>query len=59
MKIMRERAGGIGAHVEIISRPGQGTIASLTLPTHPVSRSSGTAITGLELASLAGLMRSH
>lgn len=59
MKIMRERADGIGAQVEIISKPGQGTTASLTLPTHPVSRSSGTAITGLELESLTGLLRSH
>ena len=59
MKIMRERAGGIGAQVDIISTPGQGTTASLTLPTHPVSKSSGAAITGLELDSLAGLMRVH
>jgi two-component system nitrate/nitrite sensor histidine kinase NarX len=55
MKIMRERAGGIGAQVEIISGPGQGTTATLTLPTHPVSKSSTGAITGLELESLAGL----
>ena len=40
MKIMRERAGGIGAEVEIVSGPGQGTTATLTLPTHPVSRGS-------------------
>ena len=59
MKIMRERASGIGAQVEIISKPGQGTTASLTLPTHPVAKSSGAAITGLELESLAGLMRPH
>ena len=59
IKIMRERAGGIGAQVDIISTPGQGTTASLTLPTHPVSKSSGAAITGLELDSLAGLMRVH
>ncbi|MBG6076687.1 sensor histidine kinase [Polaromonas sp. CG_9.11] len=57
MKIMRERADGIGAQVEIISKPGQGTTASLTLPAHPVAKSSGTAITGLALESLAGLMR--
>jgi len=57
LKIMRERAGGIGAQVEIISGPGQGTTATLTLPTHPVSKSSSGAITGLELESLAGLMR--
>ena len=57
MKIMRERAGGIGAQVEIISRPGQGTTATLTLPTHPVARSNSVAMTGLELESFAGLMR--
>jgi two-component system nitrate/nitrite sensor histidine kinase NarX len=56
MKIMRERAGGIGARVEIVSRPGEGTRATLTLPTHPVT-GGGVAITGLELESLAGLMR--
>jgi two-component system nitrate/nitrite sensor histidine kinase NarX len=57
LKIMRERAHGIGAEVDILSQPGQGTTTRLTLPTHPVARSGGTAITGLELESLAGLMR--
>ena len=57
MNIMRERADGIGARVEVVSRPGQGTTATLTLPAHPVSRSTGMAITGLELESLAGMMR--
>lgn len=57
MKIMRERARGIGADVEIVSKPGQGTTATLTLPMHPVAKSSGVAITGLELDSLTGLMR--
>ena len=52
MKIMRERAGGIGAQVEIISRPGQGTTATLTLPTHPVT-GLGVATTSLYLAPLA------
>ena len=52
MKIMRERAGGIGAQVEVVSGPGLGTTATLTLPAHPVSRSRSTAITGLELESL-------
>ncbi|NML85832.1 type IV pili methyl-accepting chemotaxis transducer N-terminal domain-containing protein [Polaromonas sp.] len=56
MKIMRERAGGIGAQVEIVSRPGGGTAATLTLPTHPVTGGS-VATTGLELESPAGLMR--
>jgi two-component system nitrate/nitrite sensor histidine kinase NarX len=37
MKIMRERASGIGAQVEVASTPGQGTTATLTLPTHPVT----------------------
>ncbi|CAN5565818.1 type IV pili methyl-accepting chemotaxis transducer N-terminal domain-containing protein [soil metagenome] len=57
MKIMRERAGGIGAQVEVSSRPGEGTTATLTLPAHPVSRSGSTAITAPELESLDGLMR--
>ncbi|CAM3533669.1 type IV pili methyl-accepting chemotaxis transducer N-terminal domain-containing protein [Polaromonas hydrogenivorans] len=52
MKIMRERAGGIGAQVEIVSGPGLGTTVMLTLPAHPVSRGRSTAITGLELESL-------
>ncbi len=56
MKIMRERAQGIGAEVQVISRPGGGTAATLTLPTHPVT-GGGVATTGLELDSLAGLMR--
>ena len=56
MKIMLERAGGIGAQVEIVSRPGGGTAATLTLPTHPVTGGS-VAATGLELESPAGLMR--
>ena len=56
MKIMRERAEGIGAEVQVISRPGGGTVATLTLPAHPVT-GGGVATTGLELDSLAGLMR--
>ena len=56
MKIMRERAEGIGAEVQVISRPGGGTVATLTLPAHPVT-GGGVATTGLELESLAGLMR--
>ena len=56
MKIMHERAGGIGARVEVVSRPGGGTRATLTLPAHPVT-GGGVATTGLELESLAGLMR--
>ena len=56
MKIMRERAEGIGAEVQVISRPGGGTVATLTLPVHPVT-GGGVATTGLELDSLAGLMR--
>lgn len=56
MKIMRERAGGIGAKVEIVSRPGGGTKATLTLPTHPCI-GNGTPRKGLEIESLAGLMR--
>ncbi len=56
MKIMRERAGGIGAQVEVRSRPGGGTTATLTLPEHPVT-GGGVTTTGLELDALAALMR--
>ncbi|WP_397410806.1 type IV pili methyl-accepting chemotaxis transducer N-terminal domain-containing protein [Polaromonas sp.] len=35
LTIMRERAGRIGAEVEIVSRVGQGTTVTLTLPPHP------------------------
>lgn len=35
LNIMRERAGRIGAEVDIVSRAGQGTIVTLTLPPHP------------------------
>ncbi|MDP3884817.1 type IV pili methyl-accepting chemotaxis transducer N-terminal domain-containing protein [Hydrogenophaga sp.] len=37
MKIMRERAERIGASVELVSSPGQGTTVTLTLPPYPVS----------------------
>ncbi|MEO7159487.1 MAG: type IV pili methyl-accepting chemotaxis transducer N-terminal domain-containing protein [Polaromonas sp.] len=48
MKIMRERASGIGAQVDVASLPGQGTTATLTLPTHPVT-GGGVATAGLAL----------
>jgi two-component system nitrate/nitrite sensor histidine kinase NarX len=35
LNIMRERAGRIGAEVDIVSRTGQGTTVTLTLPPHP------------------------
>lgn len=35
LNIMRERAGRIGAEVEVVSRAGQGTTVVLTLPPHP------------------------
>ena len=47
MEIMRERASSIGAEVETISWPGQGTTTTLTLPMNPVTRSGSVAITGL------------
>lgn len=40
MKIMRERAGRIGALVAVTSAPGAGTQVLLTLPLHPVSSSA-------------------
>ncbi|MDE2418021.1 MAG: type IV pili methyl-accepting chemotaxis transducer N-terminal domain-containing protein [Burkholderiales bacterium] len=52
MKIMHERAARIGAQVDVVSAPEQGTTVTLTLPVHPVSGSSvGTA--GLNLESLS------
>ena len=54
MHIMRERASGIGAHVEIFSEPGQGTVATLTLPAHPVVKSASAATGGLAPDLLAG-----
>ena len=57
LKIMRERANGIGAEVEIMSTPGQGTTATLTLPALPVSRGGSAAVTELEFELLAALMR--
>ena len=57
MKIMRERAAGIGAQVQITSRPGDGTVVTLKLPEHPVT-GNGVAPAALEPASLAGPMRS-
>ncbi len=35
LNIMRERAGRIGAEVDVVSRAGRGTTVTLTLPPHP------------------------
>lgn len=51
MKIMRERAGRIGADVKVDSVPGQGTTVTLTLPPHPVTGGS-VATVGLDLEPL-------
>jgi two-component system nitrate/nitrite sensor histidine kinase NarX len=40
LNIMRERAGRIGAEVNVQSEPGQGTAVTLTLPAHPVTDTS-------------------
>ena len=37
LKIMQERASRIGATVQVLSEPGQGTTVELQLPAHPVS----------------------
>jgi two-component system nitrate/nitrite sensor histidine kinase NarX len=37
IKIMRERAGQVGAEVAVESAPGEGTAVRLTLPAHPVA----------------------
>jgi len=55
MNIMRERAGGIGAHVEVTSKPGQGTTTVLTLPAHPVARGGGAAPGAVAPSAWAGL----
>ena len=52
MKIMRERAERIGATVTLVSSPGQGTTATLTLPPYPVS-ASGVGTLGLNLQELS------
>jgi two-component system nitrate/nitrite sensor histidine kinase NarX len=52
IKIMRERAGRIGAEVAIASEPGQGTEVTLTLPLHPVTGGS-VAATGPGLGPVA------
>ena len=48
MKIMRERAERIGARVDVVSAPGQGTAMTLTLPPYPVAASSAATV-GLDL----------
>jgi two-component system nitrate/nitrite sensor histidine kinase NarX len=53
MKIMRERAAGIGAQVEVVSGPGRGTLTTLTLPAHPVAGNSGAANAGMMNADSA------
>lgn len=52
LKIMRERAQRIGAQVQWICQPGQGTRVSLTLPPHPVAASSADTL-GLKLDEVA------
>ncbi len=42
MKIMHERAAGIGAQLTVESAPGRGAQVTLTLPMHPVLRSTST-----------------
>ena len=51
MTIMRERAAGIGAALEVASEPAQGTTVTLTLPPHPVT--GGVATSALDPAALA------
>ncbi len=57
MKIMHERASGIGAEVSVLSEAGQGTTTTLTLPTHPATR-GGAASASAEPDALAALMPS-
>ena len=52
LKIMRERASGIGAEVAFESGPGKGTLTTLTLPAHPVASGSRTAPEMLEMPEM-------
>lgn len=54
LNIMRERAAVIGAQVELVSLPGRGTSATLTLPAHPVVR-TGSNASQAEAAAVSGL----
>lgn len=56
LNIMRERAAAIGAQVELVSIPGRGTRATLTLPTHPEVR-PGLATLQAGVAADSDLMR--
>lgn len=40
LNIMRERAGRVGAQVDVISQPGEGTSVTLVLPEHPVMQAA-------------------
>lgn len=53
IKIMRERAAGIGAQIDFTSGPGLGTTATLTLPTHPVVRGGALPASGSAPGPLA------
>ena len=53
MKIMRERAAGIGGAVAFVSRPGQGATAILTLPPHPVASGRHRTAAGPTLPAVA------
>ena len=55
LKIMRERADGIGAQVAIDSAVGRGSTVTLTLPSHPVTRNGGTPAPQSEFDTLAAL----
>nr|MDP2192527.1 type IV pili methyl-accepting chemotaxis transducer N-terminal domain-containing protein [Rhodoferax sp.] len=47
LNIMRERAGRIGAEVEIVSKAGQGTTVTLILPPHPEVGSTAAGTPGV------------
>ncbi|MGQ2978074.1 MAG: type IV pili methyl-accepting chemotaxis transducer N-terminal domain-containing protein [Polaromonas sp.] len=51
LNIMRERAGRIGAEVGIVSRAGQGTAVTLTLPPHPEVSNTARAPGGAPLSA--------
>ncbi|MDO9217740.1 MAG: type IV pili methyl-accepting chemotaxis transducer N-terminal domain-containing protein [Lacisediminimonas sp.] len=51
MKIMRERAMQIGAQVESVSSPGQGTTVTLSLPVYEIAASDPAAADAVDVAA--------
>jgi len=58
LKIMRERAERIGAHVEVVSKTDAGTAVTLTLPPYPVA-ANGAGTVGLTLPASTPRVSDH